>query len=668
MVSSPRTNRDTLGAALVTGLVAVALGWQFFADASRAVPALDTAWYQWRAEFLLAGQPAGLIEIRGAQDSLAGGYRVAEPVLAALMRLVGGAAAGTPTVILSVLFRVLAAAGVAAFAWTHRRDWPLFYLTLLSVPALFLLQRFFGFLDNFFALALMAGVLLLLEPMRSSWVARGAATAFLFLGGMSHPTTVALFLLSYGAVIVYRFLRVRSVGLIVRSEWPMILAGTLATLLTAAFWLGGLWGRPAGLGEAAVPPPQPVSYFVDRSLGVLGNLTPLVLFPLIGVGAVSLARAALRRREAFAEVSLAWTLPLLGMFGFLVGAAYPYFRFFNGTLAPLLLAAVGMVVAVRFVRGLRAPWGRAASFLAPLAILALLGTWWIRGLSQWNAGTTWLTPEVRESLVAADAYLDAAPAGTKALFVIDAQPSAEAVPYGEYKEYTNSIYAGLDGDVTNTFIYFGRVEDLIAGRPSSIGDKQYDSISAATAEDALPAMNRYRGNLIVFLPSVFNQYSPNADFPQRCSGEECGELLSESGLWHILPAAAGTVRSDAALDAAAEAAASARQFARDPPGPLANLGGTLLTLLRLALLLLLPGWLLLRRLPDRTGVADIALAPLLSIGAVTTLGIVFVALTRAPIAPGAGWVIWAAAVFLGLVVGLAPARRARPEAPSSPGA
>ncbi|HWC33038.1 MAG TPA: hypothetical protein VG709_07920 [Actinomycetota bacterium] len=165
-------------AVLATLLVIVlAMSWQFIADASRAVPAFDTAFYQWRAELVQHGEPGLLITLRGATGALAGGYRVAEAVLGGLMRTVGGVGPETHTVVLSVMFRVLAGLGLAAFAWQRRRNWLLFYLTLVSVPALFLLQRFFGYLDNFLTLSLLVGVLLLIEPMRWSRNSAGTDTS-----------------------------------------------------------------------------------------------------------------------------------------------------------------------------------------------------------------------------------------------------------------------------------------------------------------------------------------------------------------------------------------------------------------------------------------------------------------------------------------------------------
>src|SRR5919108_1471364 len=62
--------------AVITAVV-LAMSWPFIADPSRVVPAFDTAYYQWRAEYLLHADPAGLIQLRGATGALAAGYRVA---------------------------------------------------------------------------------------------------------------------------------------------------------------------------------------------------------------------------------------------------------------------------------------------------------------------------------------------------------------------------------------------------------------------------------------------------------------------------------------------------------------------------------------------------------------------------------------------------------------
>ena len=660
------TKRGRSLAALATiGVIFLAMGWQFINDSSRAVPAFDTAFYQWRVEYLLEEDPGSLIELRGADGALAGGYRVAEPVLGALLRTVGGVDASVPTIFLSIFFRVLAAAGMAAFAWRHRRNWLLFYLTLLSVPALFLLQRFFGYMDNFMTGALLAGALVLLDRMRDSWGARIAVVSFFFLSGMSHPTTLVIFLVSLGAVAVYRMIRDRSLLSALRSEGLVIATGTVGVILTAAFWLGGLWGPTSSFSDAAVPPPADVDYFVDRSIGVLKNLQPFdqatappilvylgvaALAGLMLAGLVHLIRRIARDREYFAEVTVAWTLPLIGMLGFLIGAAYPYFRFFNATLAPLLLAALGMAL---FIAGARRIGGQRLAALALVAVIALLGGWWFRGLTAWNKGSTWLTPEVRTSTAAARGYLEADPEA-KAVFVVDALGTNQ-VPYGAYKEYANAIYAGLDGDqIDRAKLYFGRIEDFQDGVISSTGDDVYDTIASSASEESLPLLGD--PNTVVFMPEVMNSPSSNEEFLANCgTSQTCGEI-GTSGLFVVQPT---EITSLQPLRAATDEAIEAAAFEADPRGPLGNLGTTALATGRLALLLLLPGWFFYRRFREKSFPEALALVPLFSIASVTTVGVFAMAILRQPFSPAIGWASWGIAILVGLFWRLPLGVRAR---------
>lgn len=645
------------GAALVlASLITLVMGWQFITDASRAVPALDTAWYQWRAEYIQANDPGSLIEIQGADGSLAGGYRVAQPVLAAMVRIVAGVDAGVPTVVLSIFFRVVAAAAAAAFAWRYRRSRLLFYLTLLAVPALFLLQQFFGFMDNFFALALVGGTLVLMDRMRTSWVARVGATAMLFLTGLTHPTTLALFLLSLGLVAAYHFLREGfSLRAALRSGvTPVLWAGALASVLMVGAWVGGMWGPAAGLNEAAVPPPETVSYFIQRSLSVFRGMQPLTLVPVFLLGLGSLLVAAWRRRERFAEITVAWNLPLLGMLGFVLGAAYPYFRFFNATLAPLLTIAAGLAAVIGLgMRFTRRPWALVAPVVAAALVAGILFGWWWGGLSGWNSRGTWLTPEVRTTLAAADGYLEAEPEGRKVIFVTDAQPG-EVVPYGKYKEFANALFAGLRGErIDDAVVYFGRVEDLQEGRATAIGDEEYDRLAADAAVEAIPLLREEPGNVVVMMPMEFNDHSANPEWLAAC--EACPEV-GESEVYVLGDLMEAPV-SDGSLRAGAEATAEARAFAADPPGPLGGLGGTLGALAGLVLLLVVPGWLLHRALPDPDPVEAIALVPLLSATAVTVVGVLVLAVLRGPLTPVVGWTIWGLTVAVGLALALLASRR-----------
>jgi hypothetical protein len=638
---------------VVVAAIALAMGWQFFTDASRGVPAFDTAYYQWRVEYLLENDPGSMIELRGATGALAGGYRIAEPVAGAILRTVGGVAPTTPTILLSVLFRILCAAGMAAFAWKHRRNWLVFYVTLISIPALFFLQRFFGYMDNFMTLALLTGVLILLDRMPGSWGARIAVTTFLFLAGMSHPTTLVIFLLSMGAVAGYRLLRERSLLIALRSEGMITATGTVAVILTAAFWLGGLWGPTSSFSDAAVPPPETVDFFINRSVGVLKSLEPfypvLLLFPLMAIGLIHLLIKVVRAKEYFAEVTVAWTLPLAGMLGFLIGSAYPYFRFFNATLAPLLLAALALCLVILWPLKLRGAAGKALAAVAAVAVTFVVGTWWSRGLEAWNTTPSWLTPEIRSTMAAAGAYLDASPETDRAVFVTDAQPG-EIVSYGQYKEHANAINAGLRGDqIDQATLYFGRIEDLEAGQPSTSEDQPYNDISAETAAEALPLLEE--DGTVVFVPEVFNEHSTNLEFLGSC--ESSGECVpvGDSGLY-LLPDATPTPVSEEALAEAGRTATEARAFAASPPGPFENLGSTLLATLRLLLLLVVPGYLFYRRFDRRTWPEAMALIPMLSIASVTAVGVILVAIVRGPFTGVLGWLSWAIAVAAAVFVRL----------------
>ena len=672
------------------GAVVLAMSWPFITDPSRVVPAFDTAYYQWRAEYLMEADPGALIDLRGATGALAAGYRTAEAVTGALMRTVGGVGPTTHTVVLSILFRVLAAVGLAAFAWRHRRNSVLVFLTIVSVPALFLLQKFFGYMDNFMTLALLAGVLILLDRMPHSWGARVAATVFMFIAGMSHPTTLVIFLLAMGAVATYRVLRERSLLAALRTEGLIVATGAVAVFLTTLFWYGGLWGPASSFSDAAVPPPADVPYFVERSTGVLKNLEPffpvLILFGLMALALVSLAVRAWRDREYFSEITIAWTLPLLGMLGFLIGAAYPYFRFFNATLAPLLLATVALALIVGWAWRFRSRLTIAAPVVAVAAVLLIVATWWARGLvgseaplvggfgekgPGWaNSTTTWLTPEIRATLAGADAYMEAEPEARRSLWVVDAQGTAQ-VPYGAYKGYANAIYSGLGGDeIDDAVLYFGSIDDLQAGQASDFqGDEIYEGIAVETAEgsaennveSALDVVEQDAGNLVVFMPTVFNEPSePNQAFLSGCGAGECTQV-GQSGLY-LLPQVGNTPVTPDALAAAERAAAQARAFAANPPGPFEGFGTTLLVTLRLVLLFVVPGALYYRRFRDRSWPEAVALIPMLSIASVTTIGIILLAVLRSPLTPVIGWVTWGIAVAIGLLPGLPAAVRRRRDA------
>src|SRR5687767_9881644 len=71
-------------------LMLLALGWQFLADPSLSAPTRDPAWYTWRAQVIIDGEPVRVAEEWGPDGLFAGGYRVTVPLAGALLKQVVG--------------------------------------------------------------------------------------------------------------------------------------------------------------------------------------------------------------------------------------------------------------------------------------------------------------------------------------------------------------------------------------------------------------------------------------------------------------------------------------------------------------------------------------------------------------------------------------------------
>ena len=71
-------------------LLLLVLGWKFLADPSLSAPTRDPAWYTWRAQVVLEGDPVRVVQEWGPDGLFAGGYRVSVPVAGALLQQVVG--------------------------------------------------------------------------------------------------------------------------------------------------------------------------------------------------------------------------------------------------------------------------------------------------------------------------------------------------------------------------------------------------------------------------------------------------------------------------------------------------------------------------------------------------------------------------------------------------
>ena len=79
-------------------------------------------------------------------------------------------------------------------------------------------------------------------------------------------------------------------------------------------------------------------------------------------------------------------LPLVGMFGWITGAAYPYYRFMNATVALFALGGLGAYVAIKWLWK-RDGLAKIAGVVASLVIVGSFGYIWLSGRESSNWAT-----------------------------------------------------------------------------------------------------------------------------------------------------------------------------------------------------------------------------------------------------------------------------------------
>lgn len=647
---------------LTTAALLLALfGSTFILNSDRVAPTKDPAYYTWRTETLISDEPATLLEVEGAYEMFSGGYRISASVIGGFLRHIPGISSLNMTIFLMVLVPVLTALLLAGFAYRQRRDPLIFHCVALGVGSLYLTPPFVGYLDNILCLLFLAAAIWFIEPARRAWPGRAMLFLFLLLAGFTHPTSLVIFCLTLGLIsgarLVFRKFDLRSV---IRDDLAMLLTAFSSAVATFLVWQVGIWGKSAKLTEAALPPPYDSDFFVDRLVSWIANpaeggffllrgpMTPLLNGALLIIGVVGLF--ALGRRwveDDLATVSIAWLAPLAGLFGFLLGKAYTYYRFFNATLAWVLLVGLGAYFLIRW----GAKRGAALGALAAIVVLFIFGLNFMRGFdsSHWNEPDKgWLSATERTDLDALRAGL--AGDDTPVVFVIDSETPGFQV-WGETKLAGNTSRYGLpQGQVDQGYLYLGSLDNFLIGEPTfkegdqpteeceaeALGTNTYNCLSFALHEDAQAGIERAGKDPIVVLASIFNVTGANAGL---ASGDGAEVLLGDngdvSGVWTL---ASGEVSS---------LAGDAPQSNGDEDEDSANILHLLRVLLCLGLLLI-PGLLLLRyALPETTFAEGVAMVPALAIGLLSFVGIVVLAVTRSEFSALLAW------VSLALSVGLA---------------
>jgi MFS family permease len=677
-------------------LMLLVLGWKFLADPSLSAPTRDPAWYTWRAQVILESDPVRVVEEWGPNGLFAGGYRVTVPLAGALLQRVVGIDRYTFSAFLMIGIPILTGLALGAALFRSRRDPLVVLTTLLATVALFLTTPYVGYLDNITVLFLLALMIPFVHEARTSW---GARTALFLIGiaaAFTHPTTCVIFGAVLMAVFGFHFLTSRfSFGAALRADAPMLMSVGFGMITGLAMWVVGIWGEPASLAEAALPPPYTATFFRDRLFEWVGSLQPALIVPFIVIAIVSTILLSKRTREPARtedQVSIWWLIAFAGAATVITGTALPYYRFMNASAAPMALVGLGTFVAIRWLlRDRRGP-ALVAGVIGAALVVASLGFVLFDGIqNRWVSETNqWANQQVRTSLAAVHEVVGAAGVRPNVLVVnygdTDDAATGTNTAYGWAKTYTNVFRTGLPGDALERSVtYLGPLDDFLAGRPAAGSESQgYTDASVAHAceafggaddlcdpeefpDDVVPRFEEFPEDPVVFLigqyygglcNSVDGACPPDVQRQEldaaTAQGVEVGPdvyVIEGEGLWKPPP--------DVVERAQAASAEEARKF-EDHPGPMGNLPQNILVVLLLGLLLIVPGWLASAWLGIRTTVDRIALIPGVSTVLLLLSGIAVLAVWRGPLSVAKGWTVVAVAIGLGAALRFAGSWLERP--------
>lgn len=642
LMSGTRVDRG-LGsrwAFLATALILLAIfGSTFVSNPDRAAAADDPAYYTWRTEALMANEPEAMLGIHGPLDMYSSGYRVTTPVIGGLLRRIADFGFLTPTIVLSVGLRVLIPMLLAGFAYRHRKDPLIWHAVAFGSASLLITPPFAGYLDNVLTLLFLTASLYFIEPSRTEWRARIAFFVLLLLPGLTHPTTLAIFCVVLAAMAIGRLLFRRfDLRSVIRDDGPMLVTAFLAAISTYAIWKVGIWGEPASLSEAALPPPAGADFFKTRLGDWVAAMRPLLNGPLFLVGLVGLLAAGRRAAEdELSRVGIVWLAPLAGVLGVAAGLTYPYYRFFNTTLAWVLLVGVGAYLLARFFLDIAQRGGVGViAILGVVAIAFVLAGNFKAGLDKthWNdPSDAWVKPDQRVALDALRGYLEADPeAGERPIVFVTDDEAAEPVRiYGFAKLVGNVSRYGVPGELQDrTAYYLGSLDNFLAGEPTQ-RDEYYEDLSEASLDDAALVAPELSRSALVVVADVFNKTGSNAGlFDGGNASAEGAEVIFISG---------GEIRG---------ADGSAIEVAASEAKP--NVAGEILRTLLAIVLLLLPGLLLVRfLLPDASPGETLGMVPVLGISLLALVTVFQLAVTGSPLTSGQAWVAWVITLVLSVV-------------------
>ncbi|HJS27465.1 MAG TPA: MFS transporter [Actinomycetota bacterium] len=642
-------------------LVLLAFGWTFLRDPSISAPTRDPAWYTWRSNLMMSDDPGLIAGDWGPFSMFGGGYRVTVPLYGSILQQVAGIDLYTFSAFMMVGVPALTGLALGAFSWRTHRDPLLFLLVMLSTAALFMTTPYVGYLDNITVLYFLSLILAFFPPGRTSWGARSALFVFGVAAAFTHPTTCVIFGFSLMTFFGLRVLTSRfHLGPPLKELGPSLMATGFGMIFGLASWLVSPWGVAGSLADAALPPPYTKEVFLKRLDGWVDSLQPAILVPLVllAVGwTIWRARRDHEPSNQFGSLAAIMLLPLVGMFGWITGAAYPYYRFMNATVALFALGGLGAYVAIKWLWK-RDGLAKVAGVVASLVIVGSFGYIWLSGResSNWaNPDSQWIDQPTRTALAATNAIVENTPEDSPVVFIVNFGDTYQS--YGWSKTFTNVSRTGLPGDaVKRSMTYFGEVDDFLADQPTVLTDDTYNKMSRGFHRELTELREEYPGPPVAFLVRQFNEGTVN----ENLLDEAPGELLVLGDDIAVITGDGLSTPSEDALAAARAAEEQVTRFYAEHPTAFDNVGHTLWVLFALGLLLVLPGAIAARWFELDDGWLKVALVPGISIALVLLSGIVVVAVTRAPFDVAHGWASLGLATLaaVGLRFGARPILRA----------
>jgi sugar phosphate permease len=634
--------RGVLGGPLVLvvaiAIVLLAFGWTFLRDPSISAPTRDPAWYTWRSNLMMNDDPGLVAGDWGPLHMFGGGYRVSVPLYGSILQRVAGIDLYTFSAFMMVGVPALTGLALGAFAGRKHRDPLLFLLVMLATAAFFMTTPYVGYLDNITVLYFLSLILAFFEPARTSWGARVALFVLGIAAAYTHPTTCVIFGASLMALFGLRVLTSRfHLGPALQELGPSLMATGFGMVFGLSTWLLAPWGVTGSLADAALPPPYTREVFMRRLDGWVGSLQPMIIVPLVllAIGwTIWRARKDRRPSDGFGTISAMLLLPFIGIFGWITGAAYPYYRFMNATVALFPLVGLGAYVAIKWLWKRDGP-ARIAGMVASVLIVASLGYIWVNGrqVSHWaDPDSQWVDQPTRTALTAVNTIAEAHPEIAPIVFIVDYADTYQA--YGWSKTFTNVSRTGLPGDaVKRSMTYFGSVEDFLADRPTVRSDETYNRMSRAFHEELTHLRREYPGAPVAILIRQFNEGTTN----EQMLDSDVSSLLPLGSDVAIVTGRGLTTPLASTIEQARAAEAEVAGFYASHPGILGNLGHTLWVILALGLLLVVPGLLAARFFGLDDVWLKIALVPGISIALTVIAGVIVVAVHRAPFGTADGW-------------------------------